>query len=511
MTRVLALLLAVVSAGAVAEPVATPRGRRDLALDSRGVMISPGSYVTAETYATTAAMTLNVDPTGNNNNACTSTGTGACLTIQGALNKVPKLLRHLVTINIAAGTYGSFFVSGFTCDMGVQQTAAGLLIDGLAAFTNSTIASGSATGTATSGTAGGTSTFGSLTKTAAGWTVNDLSGRFITITGGTGSGQTRVISSNTATVITITGDWTAPDATSTYAIQDPGVIINTAVSTPSPISGTSTNQAAVLISGNQCGTRTNLLVLRGIRAAPTTGSGLVFSDSSACLLTLSQMRPGGTNRGIFVGGLPQTAGGVLTAQDVDSSSSATIAAVSVTGSTKFGATRFRGHDGQGVVQVDSGARAGLVEIDGQAVHIGVDVGSASACGQASMIASRIVGNGGGSDIGVRIGTVVTQSICPSFVVVSDLAVSSLTNAVTVAGSGASADITTLTGSTSNSVFLALSGGSIWFQSSGTTATGGVADVSIDPGTVSVTAALADVLTTLPCISGSSTGSKVCAR
>lgn len=70
-----------------------------------------------------------------------------------------------------------------------------------------------ATGTAT---AGGAST---LTNGAKTWTTNQWTNYMIRISGGTGKGQTRVIASNTGTVLTVSSAWTTiPDATSTYEI-----------------------------------------------------------------------------------------------------------------------------------------------------------------------------------------------------------------------------------------------------------------------------------------------------
>ncbi|HEV2125590.1 MAG TPA: hypothetical protein VGW38_22790, partial [Chloroflexota bacterium] len=68
-------------------------------------------------------------------------------------------------------------------------------------------------GTATGGT---TST---LTDSSKAWTVDAWKGWFVTITGGTGAGQTRNVWSNTATSLTVSANWTtAPNATSTYTI-----------------------------------------------------------------------------------------------------------------------------------------------------------------------------------------------------------------------------------------------------------------------------------------------------
>jgi hypothetical protein len=67
-------------------------------------------------------------------------------------------------------------------------------------------------GTATSGAAT------SLTDTGKTWTVNDYVGDFLVVTAGTGSGQVRRITSNTATALTV-ATWTVtPAIASTYTI-----------------------------------------------------------------------------------------------------------------------------------------------------------------------------------------------------------------------------------------------------------------------------------------------------
>lgn len=73
----------------------------------------------------------------------------------------------------------------------------------------------------------GTATAGAATTITDGgkaWKTNEHIGRLVRLTGGTGSGQVKHISSNTATVLTIgglSGDWaTTPDNTSTYVIYD---------------------------------------------------------------------------------------------------------------------------------------------------------------------------------------------------------------------------------------------------------------------------------------------------
>lgn len=193
--------------------------------DDQTGRVSKGDLLKQHQYETFANYALFVDPTGSDSNACTSSGANACLTIQGAIKKIPKQARHQATVSVAAGNYAGITISGFMFDQSLQNGAAGILIDG--ALANVTPTTGSATGTATAGSAGSGITFGTLTDSGATWTVNDaaLIGKFVVITGGTGSGQVKVIVSNTATALTIAGTWTAPTGTSTYALQSPSVNI----------------------------------------------------------------------------------------------------------------------------------------------------------------------------------------------------------------------------------------------------------------------------------------------
>jgi hypothetical protein len=58
-----------------------------------------------------------------------------------------------------------------------------------------------------------------ITKTAAGWTINAFTGNYVRVNGGTGAGQIRLIASNTATTIVVTAPFIpALDATSTIEI-----------------------------------------------------------------------------------------------------------------------------------------------------------------------------------------------------------------------------------------------------------------------------------------------------
>lgn len=174
---------------------------------------------------TTEAMTLYVDAAGNDGNP--GTIGSPLLTIQAAVNKVPKIIRHPVLINVGAGTFDGFAIDNFDFDM--AQYATYLRITGtLADFTT---ASGPNSGTATGATVGTIASYvyGTLTLTGAAWTVNNLKGKLLHITGGGGynaaavvpTQNTFVIVANTAEIITVAG--TLPsgvDNTTTFTIQD---------------------------------------------------------------------------------------------------------------------------------------------------------------------------------------------------------------------------------------------------------------------------------------------------
>jgi len=71
-----------------------------------------------------------------------------------------------------------------------------------------------------SGTATGTQTSTTLQDTTQTWTVNAYTGYIVLLTGGTGSGQWRKVSSNTSDTLTVGNAWdTTPDGTTTYEIR----------------------------------------------------------------------------------------------------------------------------------------------------------------------------------------------------------------------------------------------------------------------------------------------------
>jgi|CXWL01.1.fsa_nt_gi hypothetical protein len=274
--------------------------------------VSRGNLLRKPEYQTYASLALFVDPTGNDNNACTATGTDACLTFQGAVSKVPKLVRHPVTIDSATGSYGPFLVDGFSFD--AESVTAGAYLWFRGAYVAFVPATGTASGTATAGSAGTGSTFGTMSDGIQTWTVDNLKGQILEITGGTGVGQFRVIESNTATIITIVGTWTtSPVAGSTYAIRDWGTSITSAQVQPALPNFAGANATAIQVAGNTMIRQPGAAVL---------SANIYFERIKTA--------PGGANRGVAVAGGTQLVafnqcrieGGSLPALDVTNGSSA---------------------------------------------------------------------------------------------------------------------------------------------------------------------------------------------
>ena len=167
-----------------------------------------------------SAITLAVSTTGNDSDPTRPARivggdwtTKPFATIQAALAALPKLLRGVLTpavINVAAGTYAGFLTRGVTIPVklqGVRQAA--------------TLATGPNTGTATGGSGS------TLILTGAGWTLDNLVGRYLSIVSGPGAGQIPAIAKNTTDTITLAGNASPGFGVgSVFAIEDSAVIIN---------------------------------------------------------------------------------------------------------------------------------------------------------------------------------------------------------------------------------------------------------------------------------------------
>lgn len=176
---------------------------------SGSVVIPGGVTDPTATKKTTAALNLFVRTTGNDSNTCLASGT-ACLTVAGAISKIPTIIEHAVSVDIGAGTFAGFNLTG-------RYVGAGS-ISVLGTMATSTPATGTATGTATAGTAT------TLTDAGQSWTASDLVGRYVTTTAGT-----FLIQSNTTTSLTIIGANSTSLNGLAYTIQQPSSIISSSI------------------------------------------------------------------------------------------------------------------------------------------------------------------------------------------------------------------------------------------------------------------------------------------
>jgi len=185
-------------------------------------MAFPHSYIAG--YATQGTIALTVDGSTGSDTP-TSTRPPRLLkgdyssepfaTIQAALDTLPKIVSHIITIDVAAGSYQGFGVEGF------DATYPGyLMVRGVQGLVTPT--SGPASGTATSGSAD------TLTLTGAGWTTDDFVGKFCKIVSGTGAGQHFIVASNTTDTLRFAARMSpAPNATSIFEITEPKTLITT--------------------------------------------------------------------------------------------------------------------------------------------------------------------------------------------------------------------------------------------------------------------------------------------
>ncbi|MFA5132645.1 MAG: right-handed parallel beta-helix repeat-containing protein [Candidatus Paceibacterota bacterium] len=182
------------------------------------------SVLGTATLATVAPITLYVETTGNDSNDCLSVST-ACLTIQEAINRIPKNIGHTVSITVGSGNFAGFVVSGFIVTDQNQFSVQGTL----GAYSPAT---GLQTGVA-DGAGGSTE---KLVDSDGGWTVNNLKGSLLKI--GT---EYRFIRDNTATEIEVVGAFSATCNGKTYEIVESKTVIT---------SNASVGSARVYITAN---------------------------------------------------------------------------------------------------------------------------------------------------------------------------------------------------------------------------------------------------------------------
>jgi hypothetical protein len=191
---------------------------------------------------------------GNDANSC-QTSSAPCKTLQGALNKLPKVIKAPVTVHAMAlpdggadnqyadiaadaGAQATMEVDAFQVDRGANVAAKFTI----SCATKTILASAQVTGYSTTVDAGlavclpdgGTAACGLVTSppvvtvSGAAWTPSAFKDDFLEVVSGTGAGLVMPIVDNTATTITVLPDFDSLDNTSVFSVVAPSVAISNA-------------------------------------------------------------------------------------------------------------------------------------------------------------------------------------------------------------------------------------------------------------------------------------------
>jgi len=152
--------------------------------------------------ATDRNLIFYVSSTGNDSNTGLSSGT-ALLTVQAALDKIPKIINHTVTVNIGSGSFAGFDVASFQ----IRRYTGKLTLQGT--LGQPTLTTGTCTGTATGGSTS------QLIDTGQTWTVHELRGRLLKV--GT---EYRIAQDNDATTIDVIGVYGSSTSGKVYEILE---------------------------------------------------------------------------------------------------------------------------------------------------------------------------------------------------------------------------------------------------------------------------------------------------
>lgn len=297
--------------------------------------ITRGDALRRREFQTYGTVSLFVDPAGNDSNACTSSGAAnACLTVQGALDKLPRIIRHAVTVSVAAGTYAGFVVGDrvFSPAGTGSNPTGSITVAG--SKRNATPTTGTATGTLTGVSGSSSSGTTVLIDSGQTWTVSDpiLDGAYVRITSGVQSGQTRAIVRNGSTTLEVyPALFPTPSVSDTYVIEVPAVILNSGVIvramphlnvvfTDLEIQSNSSSSAAFTSQGNLTtatlngvrayNTSTSVAVNVGRGASTSLTSGpLVAKASGGTALIASQSFA--TNGGVYAWSVTSTAARII--------------------------------------------------------------------------------------------------------------------------------------------------------------------------------------------------------
>lgn len=242
------------------------------------------------------------------------------LTIQTALDSLPKIVKHRIIVNIGAGSFAGFTLDGFMSSSVFDRTTRvpkrGSIIIRGATPSLSTLASGVNTGLASAGLAGINSnsiTSQSLVKAVADatWTANDLQFRWLRIIAGPGSDGTIETSlaaadqgfadqtvlipivANGTTYVNALGIPAAPTSATQYQICDLTTTINAPAATYYDVKEIVTTPPAVLVQSNNCD-----ITFYGIKFNYTSGPQVVVSNCKGHVrMNACEFRGSTTQRG----------------------------------------------------------------------------------------------------------------------------------------------------------------------------------------------------------------------
>jgi hypothetical protein len=164
---------------------------------------------------TTAGLTLYVRSTGSDLNNCLTAIT-PCLTIQAAVNKVPRIVNHRVVVDVGAGNFAGATVRGFMLRGYTDVSSEYLFTITGADYINFTPVTGTGSGTSSGGS---TSTLIAAGQT---WTTNNLRGKLLYV-----NGAYLIIRKNDATSLETVGISSSTMSGKAYVIMDWSTIITT--------------------------------------------------------------------------------------------------------------------------------------------------------------------------------------------------------------------------------------------------------------------------------------------
>ncbi|KXH75405.1 MAG: hypothetical protein AM326_03375 [Candidatus Thorarchaeota archaeon SMTZ-45] len=161
------------------------------------------------TTETTDNITLYVRSTGADTNTCLTVG-DACLTIQEAIDRIPKSIGHNVLVDVGPGSFAGFYLTGFNLTFPNGQ----LEISG--DLGNHTPGTGTGSGTADGGSTLQCADSGQT------WTVDALIGKMVLV-----DGEYRFIRDNDATSIDLVGPLQATCNGKAYQLIQHDTVLDT--------------------------------------------------------------------------------------------------------------------------------------------------------------------------------------------------------------------------------------------------------------------------------------------